>query len=175
MDKLCDIYGLEIFKKEMLDRIKLDRPIFISQDSLLLEIENNKIQNYLDDIEKTFKVGLIELNNRYYNVCYSYANKYHQDVFEKMKKIYSPAIDLYIINYGTGVSIRSNKDDISIGNIVAAYGGGGHDGAGGFKIDFEKQKEYLEKAFQSSIFLFDKNELLSLLADYNEKNEMELE
>ena len=91
-----------------------------------------------------------------------------------MKETY-PTIDLHIINYGTGISIRSIKDDISVGDITAAFGGGGHKGAGGFRINFEKQKEYLEEVFESPIYLFDKDEALSLRADYEEEDEIELD
>lgn len=68
-----------------------------------------------------------------------------------MRETY-PEIDLFIINYGTGISIRSDKENINVGKIVKTFGGGGHKGSGGFKLSKEKSRIALRKAQEQNSF-----------------------
>ena len=53
-----------------------------------------------------------------------------------MKENYADT-DIYIINYGNGLSFRVTREDINIGQLVTLWGGGGHPGAAGVKIPGE--------------------------------------
>ena len=50
-----------------------------------------------------------------------------------MRQNYKDA-DIYIINYGSGLSFRASRDDLHVGELCKRLGGGGHKGAGGMKI-----------------------------------------
>ena len=53
--------------------------------------------------------------------------------------------DLYIVNYSSGISIRTSNDNIDVGTLVSKFGGGGHPGAGGIRIDKELQVSQIER------------------------------
>ena len=67
----------------------------------------------------------------------------------KMKEHW-PNRDLYIICYGTGISVRKTDDNknINVGEIVRMFNGGGHIAAGGFKVPTDLQMGYIQAAFK---------------------------
>ena len=64
-------------------------------------------------------------------------------------KIRYPDQDIYMINCGNTISMRSRKDSIDLGPIAKQLGGGGHAGAAGVPIPYEKQIAYFESAIGS--------------------------
>ena len=63
-----------------------------------------------------------------------------------------PEKDLYIINYGSGISMRGVKKDFNVGMFAKGnYGGGGHPGAAGFPIPEEMIHEYMEQILKGKI------------------------
>ncbi|MBO5435920.1 hypothetical protein J6A31_09010 [bacterium] len=159
ISSLCMLYGIDLFEEEMIQRINspdISTDNYITAtDELLIKIENNKIQEYIKSISKCFTAATMYLQNELYTFVFCSADKYHAEVFEAMKQNY-PNKDLYIINYGNGISIRSVKPHINVGELVKPFSGGGHPGAGGFKIPFEAQKHYLELAMGTAIITLPK-------------------
>ena len=86
-----------------------------------------------------------------YSIAYIEESKYIFDIFDYMRETY-PEIDLFIINYGTGISIRSDKENINVGKIVKTFGGGGHKGSGGFKLSKEKIQDCIEESTGTKFF-----------------------
>lgn len=151
LDMLCDLYGIEYFVKTMLCKINNhDNEIFNEIDKTLLSIEKEKIANYVSRSERGFKTGSIYIDGKYYSIVTSYAKDYMQAVFARMKELY-PKYDLYLVNYGTGISIRTNTD-INVAQFVMNYGGGGHSGAGGIKIPQELLQNQLETVLNGTIY-----------------------
>lgn len=156
LSTLFDIYLSERFESKILNSISnilsTEDDIFDDTDRLLLEIEKDKIDIYLKNIAKAFHTGTIKLSEIEYTIVFCTSDKYLQDTFESMKSLY-PNYDMYIINYGTGIALRAVKDDINVGLIAKEFGGGGHPGAGGFKIPLKNQIKVIETAFASEITL----------------------
>lgn len=130
--------------------------LFDSIDEFVLEIDADKRKSHLEQVKDSIHTGVIVLNNYKYSLAYIDNNKYSSDVFEMMKQLY-PDADLYVINYGSGVSIRSMKNSINVAEIASHCNGGGHLGAGGFKIPMTNIIEMLRKTMHADI-IFDTKE-----------------
>lgn len=110
----------------------------------MLKAEKEKRKEHIESIKDQIKFGTMDtvLENgriKIYDIAYIDDSKYVFDVLDYMRDTY-PQLDLFIVNYGNGVSIRSDKEDVNVAEIVKPFGGGGHRGAGGFK--FEKRDIY---------------------------------
>ena len=157
LNQVFEGMGSEIFEKHMYKcctksnkNIAPTERIFDDIVTMVLGIEQSKIKTHKEIVRKRLINGMITLDNKPYSMVYCYTDRYLQAAFETMQDEY-PDSDLYAINYGTGVSVRTRKPEIHVGKLLKGIGGGGHAGAGGLKISSEKQKEYIESAFKAEI------------------------
>lgn len=174
-NRLFDIYGNDYYVSIMCNKaldgldqamygmipvldINVGNAFLLSEtDKLVLAIDESKRKAYLEQAKSAIHTGSLTLKDgRTYSIAYANNNKFTSEVFELMKQLY-PDIDLYVINYGSGISMRSMKDDINVSEITKQYKGGGHMGAGGFKIPMDNIIEALEKTMDANIVL-DMNE-----------------
>lgn len=151
-------YGNNLYVRRRLSKIGLP-PIYYGSDTdrIMLKAEKAKRKEHIESIKDQIKFGTMDavLENgriKIYDIAYIDDSKYVFDVLDYMRDTY-PERDLFIVNYGNGVSIRSDKEDINVAEIVKPFGGGGHKGAGGFK--FEKRDIYnlFEKTTGSNLTL----------------------
>lgn len=136
-------YGNNLYVCRRLSKIGLP-PIYCGSDRIMLKAEKAKRKEHVENIKNQIKFGTLDIPmedgyTRTYDIAYIDDSKYVFDVLDYMRDTY-PERDLFIVNYGNGVSIRSDKEDINVAEIVKPFGGGGHKGAGGFK--FEKRDIY---------------------------------
>lgn len=154
LDKVEEIYGVELFEEVMSKKLNEGSPLIGETEEMLLKMEQRKIDTYLKGARKYYKTGEVSLHGETYSICFFTGGSYPTEVFEDMK-IEHPQMDLYLINFGTSISLRSEKPEINAGEIAKALSkngnGGGHPGAGGFKIPEEDQIEYISKALGSEI------------------------
>lgn len=146
--KLCDIYGLDGFVEEMFCRALKDTTVnslFNSKDIKMLEEYEERINEYLDGIKEYLVDSELTLDcNKKLSVVWCFTTHYLQETFALMKENF-PNRDLYLINYGNGIALRTDNPDIHVGNFARErYGGGGHPGAAGFGISQEIKKQMLE-------------------------------
>jgi len=173
-DRLFEAYGIDYFVMEMHTRAwrcrrgnedelhTHSKPDVITEDSLenifddddesMLSITKWKEARHLQQVKNLIHTGMLELDDRSYTIAYIDNNKFTAAVFERMKKLY-PDVDLYIVNYGTGVSVRSIKPEINVSEITKRCNGGGHAGAGGFKIPMEHIIDAFNKTINGNITL----------------------
>ena len=152
LNTLSEIYDVELFVDKYVGRIyDCNYVLFNDVDKLFLSAEERKIASHRERIKNSFELRTLYHNDKYYSIVYAYGGEYMQDTFEFMKELY-PDKDLYIINYGAGISLRSVKADINVGNIAMEYGGGGHEGAGGFKIPYEMLEEHMEQILRGTLY-----------------------
>ncbi len=152
LNKLHQIYGCNRMEKKLLEYVTSNAELYNSTDQLLLDIHQEKIDNYLDAIENCFKTGNLIMNNKYYSIVFCNTHDYPAETFERMKENY-PDYDLYMLNYGTGISMRATKDDINVGALLKGLGGGGHAGAGGIKIEQDLQRMLIEQTLQAQLII----------------------
>lgn len=154
-DNADELNGYTHHKPDTITELNLEN-VFDDDDETILSITKWKEEHHLAQIQNSIRTGTLELDNREYTVAYIDNNKFTAAVFERMKKLY-PDVDLYIVNYGTGVSVRSIKPEINVSEITKRCNGGGHAGAGGFKIPMEYIIDAFNKTINGSI-TFDKKE-----------------
>lgn len=149
-------YGNNLYVHRRLTKIGFFASYY-DPDDIMLKAEKAKRKEHIESIKDQIKFGTMDtvLENgriKIYDIAYIDDSKYVFDVLDYMRDTY-PERDLFIVNYGNGVSIRSDKKDINVAEIVKKFGGGGHKGAGGFK--FEKRDIYnlFEKTTGSNLIL----------------------
>ena len=149
-------YGNNLYVHRRLTKIGFF-PSYYDPDDIMLKVEKAKRKEHIESIKDQIKFGTMDtvLKNgriKIYDIAYIDDSKYVFDVLDYMRDTY-PERDLFIVNYGSGVSIRSDKEDVNVAEIVKPFGGGGHKGAGGFK--FEKRDIYnlFEKTTGSNLIL----------------------
>ena len=155
MAVLFDIYRSEYFEKTMMEKWNEGVSNFNDKDEFLLEIEQIRINAYIENVQKGYHTGNLHLGEKWYSTVFCCSDKYMAETFEHMKMTY-PDYDIYIINYGSGLSFRAVKPEINIGEIMKPLGGGGHAGAGGIKIDINNQVELIEKTLDSKLYVDEK-------------------
>ncbi len=153
LDRVFHLYGQDLFERVYVNRLAEDDPVLLGEiEKLLLEIEDGKIAAHLDRVKKTIRAGYLKKDDAYYDIVLSNTGEYMQETFEYMKEAY-PEADLYMVNYGTGISIRSTKDSINVGDFVKHLGGGGHAGAGGLRIESGDITDLLAKTLQCDLYM----------------------
>lgn len=153
LDKLFELYGSEIFTKRILQKISNHDISFDETDKLMLDIDKSKSEAYVRNLESKFSTGNMKLSDgTYASIVYVGATNYLQDVFERMKALY-PDTDLYIVSYGAGISVRTVKPEYNLSEFLGKLGGGGHPGAGGISIPFQKRIDLVADAFHAEIYL----------------------
>ena len=156
MQTLFMQYGIDEFENVFAERIADAqlKDLFNETDDLILRIAESKKKHYIKDIVAgRIRTGNIRLGETHYTFAYCDASENMSDVFNYMMTSYD--VDLHIIDYGTGVSFRSSRQDINVGALVKPFGGGGHPGAGGAKIPFEIREEMLAKFMNAQEMCFD--------------------
>lgn len=147
MDKLCDIYGLDDFVDEMYSRsleCYTAEEVFNSKDIYKLEKHKKKVDEYLGSIKDSFVESTLTFENDEYNIAWCFTSSYLQETFILMKEML-PNKDLYIIDFGNGVSLRTDNPYMHVGMFASQrYGGGGHPGAAGFGLTQEVKRKCLE-------------------------------
>ena len=150
---LFTAYGAEIFEERCIEKIANGGETIDAADKLILRIEQAKIDAHLENAKRGVRSGNMKIEEKYYSCALLYTDKYLNPCFDMMQSLY-PELDLYIINYGTGISVRTGTD-VNVGLLVKAVGGGGHAGAGGVKVDRDMLDAVTEKTL-NGVFYPDK-------------------
>lgn len=145
------LYGNELFEANLLDKlINNDSEIFNKHDEMFLEIDKKRTAETVERISKSFKEGKIAIDDKTYTMAICFTDLYPSDVFASMKEN-MPDKDIYIINNSTGLSLRTDKDDIDVSVIAKHFGGGGHPKASGFSISIDDKIHFLENTLNVKI------------------------
>jgi oligoribonuclease NrnB/cAMP/cGMP phosphodiesterase (DHH superfamily) len=152
-ETLCEIYGLTRFVKNFMSRVKGNKPalLFDETDKLLLDIEQDKIDRYKEMILKKVITCDLQLIDEKYSMAYCYTGERLAETFEAMKENF-PDCDIYAINFGEGISFRTLREDINLGLMCKSYGGGGHQGAAGFRVSDAQMQKQMEEALHGIIY-----------------------
>lgn len=157
LEDVFEMYGIDMFQRLMSEKIKKGEKLVGIEEKTLLEEFKVKEQEYVDEVSKSFKEGVVNIGGKEYSFVMSVSDSYLGPVFERMKESFEDS-DLHIVNYGSGVSIRTTRDDIHVGNLASNFGGGGHAGAGGVRIDKELQVAQIERNLPGVEFYINRND-----------------
>lgn len=149
--KLCDALGINFFTDTMYEKsLAKDSPLICETDKMFIKVNQSKMDDYVRRLEHNFYDGELTLEYKTYDVVYTWTGNYLSATFDRMQTLY-PDADIYIIDYGLGITIRSNKPDIDVGKIVSWLGGGGHPGAGGFQIPLQTLENNLSSSMRGHL------------------------
>lgn len=156
---LFDIYGSDFYESTMIERLSTTsdnlRKRLEDMDAKILIAEDMKITRHLDMIKHILHTGTLKLKDRTYSVMFCFTDSYLTQTFTYMMTEH-PSYDIYFIDYGNGISLRTAKPDINVGEIAKQLHGGGHPGAAGFRHDFNDRLKLIMKTFKGNITLDDK-------------------
>lgn len=153
MQTLFEQYGITEFERVFAEKLINKQPFIGETEELLLRVARNKKQAYLDAIESLVKTGHVEMDGRTYNFTYVQSDLYTGDVYVQLRNLH-PESDFYLLDYGKGVSLRTDKD-INLGALANQLGGGGHPGAAGIRIGTKLRLRILREIFRTDTFRFD--------------------
>lgn len=142
LNDLLYIIGRDRFIKRFLDDIK---PTFKPEESTLLELEQEKIDKYIESKSKQ----IIEEQIYGRKVGVVFAERYSSQLGNVLAER-NPHLDLIaIINPSYSVSYRTVKDDVHLGEFAKIFGGGGHPKASGSQVNDDQRKEIIDIIFRS--------------------------
>lgn len=138
------ILGRERFIKEVIYKIKTNDLDFTYTNKLLLELEQEKIDRYIESKYKN--IIITELQG--YAVGIVFAEQYHSELGNTLSEKHQGLDFVVIINVDKSVSYRTIKDYIHLGNDIAKiYNGGGHAKAAGSPINNNIKEELIKMLF----------------------------
>lgn len=141
LNDLLYIIGRERFTERF---IKNSFPGFDSNEWLLLELEQEKIDKYIESKSKQ----VIEREIYGKKVGVVFAERYSSQLGNVLATI-NPHLDLIaIVNPSYSVSYRTVKEDVHLGEFAKVFGGGGHPKASGSPISDELKGQIIDIIFQ---------------------------
>lgn len=147
VNDLFYLYGRDKFIDWCLAELHFDTfPKLYDSDKLVLEIEQNNIDNYIN--KKNEQMLIIPLCGMTCGVVF--AEKYFSELGNKLCQMH-PEIDFVaMIDMSGTVSYRTVKNDIDLGKDVAKlFGGGGHAKAAGSRFVNGVQFDVINKIFST--------------------------
>ena len=145
LNDLHDILGRDAYIDYFVEFFKNNKKFYFTpEQEFLLKIEEQRIQRYLEESEKTMFHGT--LCNKNCGIVFAEQNRSLLGNYLAQK--YSSTLDfIIIINMQQAISFRSIKDEINVAEIASIYGGGGHIKASGCPMDNSLKKEIIKLIF----------------------------
>lgn len=135
LNRLLFIIGIVRFERRFLTNEKVE---FNETEKLLLELESESVDRYVDKVEKGITVYYLNDDKRF---GLGFAERYHSEAaHELMNRLDLEAIALIDVNYKK-VSFRS-KPHFDVGSIAKRLGGGGHKNAAGAEFNYKDVKDF---------------------------------
>ena len=145
---LLYILGRDRFIDKVLLKIQTNNLNFDDTDNLLLELEQEKIDQYVETKNKQ----LIVKNIQEYNAGVVFAEQYISELGNRLSQMHPELDFIVVINIEQSCSYRTVKDGIHLGNIAEIYGGGGHQKAAGSPIDDKIREKLVDMMFKKDMF-----------------------
>ena len=115
---------------------------FTSEQIYLLDMLKKKIQRKTDSIE------LDEYQIGDYNFGIGFCEEYISEIANKLCEKHD-FDGVALINPGRkAVSLRTNRNDINLGELASKFGGGGHPKAAGFRYDIDLKEVIANETFK---------------------------
>jgi oligoribonuclease NrnB/cAMP/cGMP phosphodiesterase (DHH superfamily) len=140
LNDLFHILGTEKFEDKFLDKLGWGKYNFDKDDLLLLDIEREKIERYIEQKNKKLKkIDLFE-----YTAGVVFAENYISELGNKICGM-NKDIDFCIIIINNEVMSFRTIKDINLSKIAKHYGGGGHPKASGSPINSEIAFDFIKR------------------------------
>jgi oligoribonuclease NrnB/cAMP/cGMP phosphodiesterase (DHH superfamily) len=124
-------------------------PIFTEAEQIILEIEEARINKYINSKEKTMKETLINTGIKPYKAGVVFAESYISELGNELSKRHPNLDFIAIIDPSINrVSYRTIHDHINVGDIAICYGGGGHPKSSGSLYDPDLSISWINEVFE---------------------------
>lgn len=106
------------------------------KDKFILELEQEKINRYIDSKEKS--MNLFNKFDHVFGVVF--AEQYTNEIGDTLSER-NPDLDfIMIVNPNNfKISLRTIRDNVKVNDFAKKFGGGGHDKAAGFNLDYDSK------------------------------------
>lgn len=134
-------------RESFITRFLFDTSIeFTDIETVILDMEQNKIKYYIKSKEKQLKT----VNILKYQAGVVFAESYHSELGNELAKKYHGLDFIVMINPASAkISYRGIRENIDLGKDVAkVFGGGGHPRASGSQIDDNLIVEFINSLFK---------------------------
>jgi oligoribonuclease NrnB/cAMP/cGMP phosphodiesterase (DHH superfamily) len=119
-------------------------PAFTDGENLVLDIEDAKIQKYIESKGKELHKDVINGDT----VGVVFAEQYISQLGNELSKQNADLDYIVIIQAGKGlVSYRTIHDHVNVAEIAKSNGGGGHPKASGSSFDTKYSVEFIHRVF----------------------------
>lgn len=147
LNDLLYIVGQNQFIKRFIDNCD---PTFTESEQLLLEIEQKRIDAYVD--QKRKQLQKIRIENYMVGVVFAETN--HSIVGNVLAKENPDVEFIAMLNPASGgISYRAVKDTIDVGAFAKKYGGGGHAKASGSSLSGDLVVSWMYEAFDENFLV----------------------
>lgn len=140
LNNLFYILGKDRFINLLSDNFNVDD--FINSNKLLLELEQEKIDKYIN--EKIREVVIRKVNG--YNIGIVFADRNQSELGNRLSEINS-SLDLIAMIGANSISYRTARENIDCSEFAKLYNGGGHPKASGSGISIELQNKIIDLLF----------------------------
>lgn len=142
LSDLLPIIGRDDFIDFYVNFFKENKKFYFTEKQIyLLETEEKRVQRYIEESEKTMFHA--KLCGRRCGVVF--AELHRSMLGNYLAEKYANCLDfIVIINMQQGLSFRSYKKDVNVGEIASIYGGGGHINSSGASMDNSLKREVIK-------------------------------
>lgn len=139
---LLNYYGIDYYINNYVDFIKNNKDFYFTKtENILIETENRKIKEYIDNCKKQVIFKTIDGHK----VGIVFAELYRSELGNDLAKYYINEVDfIIIINMSRSISYRGVKDSNSLGEFASLYGGKGHKKAAGSPLPVGLKEAIIE-------------------------------
>jgi len=138
--KLNDLFmflGRDNFIDISIKNIKNNKDVLDESMNFILNIQEQKCNEYIELQNKNIKIFKQEIDNIKYNfgVVFSERREFTSILGNKLAKLHPELDFIMIINSFGIIDLRGIKNDINLSTIAKYFNGGGHQKAAGFNFD----------------------------------------
>jgi oligoribonuclease NrnB/cAMP/cGMP phosphodiesterase (DHH superfamily) len=144
LNDLLYILGRERFIEEFTEQLLNGKFVINDKLNFLLELEQEKIDDYIDSKNK----NLVVRNISEYKVGIVFAERYISELGNKLMELHPELDFVAIVNTDKAISYRTNKSNIDLSEFAKIYGGGGHPQAAGSLISDEIKNKIIDLLFE---------------------------
>lgn len=148
LNDLFYILGQERFSQKVMSNLKYFKyktDDFINENKLLLELQQEKIDKYIQKKNNE----IIEYKIGEYSVGIVFAEQFVSELGNKLSLL-NPQYDLIAMVGDNSISYRTTKNNIDCSKVAKLFGGGGHKKASGSQILKEDKVEIIKLIFNAN-------------------------
>ena len=153
LDDLFELYSKKQFADRCISYIEsgLSFYSFSQEDLLLLGIEQQKIDSYIQQKDSYLKTATL----CGHNCGIVFAERYISELGHRLCDLHPELDFVVLINMNGRISYRTQRNDLDLGkDIASVFGGGGHSGAAGSEFNKDEIADMILKSiFKEGIIL----------------------